>query len=669
MSMTRRTRRIAGDKSARSAGRNRTIDIMTSAVLATAIAAAAPAAAGVVGNFRTLPYQTNPQLDGITLTWFTIDDTPGTIVVLGPGLSGPRVIATQPELLPVLDYQAAGELSAGGEFPFAATAIFESPGVPARNHRHRAVLRGLESGATYDYWVFQGESFHSNTFDTAPPQDTDQTLRFIAIADSETLVRGRTRFREWARSTPQTPDSTGRPSGSGRGRDQYFLSETEGYQRNLARIKSRQPDMLIMAGDLVEGTGNEQQRRWDEFFRHNAGSYDDLLSGVPLVAAIGNNCIFNGTAAPGTNFNVNYARRQWSAYFDFPGNGSEAYRDLYHRTDYGPVTVLTLCSVGAMGKNDNVAPPVGQWISADFPQNLDTNRAWLTAYDAEYDDIPDFNIGTEQYDWAVKELAAARAEGRIIIANFHHTPYSRGVHGSSVTSTQSGEAMRVYSPLFRDYGVVAVLAGHSEVSEMSYVDLDHDGRGFFVWDVGAAGDGLRGVEDAEGFVNANIASWRQNPLNAEGEAWVPNPYHVWSADQSEPETWNGNQLLGGGKHYGFLEVDVEPLGGGEYRMSFQYWHTFPLNAGDAEFTVTGDELRPYRNRVVLEGTPDAMRPVATCDRLDLDGDGVIGGGDLGTLLADWGACSGACTSDIDASGSVDGGDLAALLKNWGQSCR
>lgn len=322
-----------------------------------------------------------------------------------------------------------------------------------------------------------------------------------------------------------------------------------------------------------------------------------------------------------------------------------------------------------MGKNDNVAPPVGQSINENFPQNLDTNRAWLTAYDAEYDDIPDFNLGSAQYAWVEQELAAARAEGRIIVVSFHHTPYSRGVHGTSVTSTQSGEAMRIYSPLFRDYGVAAVLAGHSEVSEMSYVDLDHDGRGFFLWDVGAAGDGLRGVEDAAGSVNANIASWRQNPLNPEGEAWVPNPYHVWAADQSEPETWNGNQLVSGGKHYGFLEFDVEPLGDDRFRMSFQYWHTFPLNAGDADFTVVGDELRPYRNRVVLEGTADAMKPLPICDRLDLDGDGAVGGGDLGVLLAGWGACSGACLADIDANGRVDGSDLALILERWGEACR
>ncbi len=58
---------------------------MATTALAMAMAVAAPAVAGIVGDFRTLPYPTNPQADGITLTWFTIDETPGTLVVLGPG--------------------------------------------------------------------------------------------------------------------------------------------------------------------------------------------------------------------------------------------------------------------------------------------------------------------------------------------------------------------------------------------------------------------------------------------------------------------------------------------------------------------------------------------------------------------------------------------------------
>jgi choice-of-anchor B domain-containing protein len=46
---------------------------------------------------------------------------------------------------------------------------------------------------------------------------------------------------------------------------------------------------------------------------------------------------------------------------------------------------------------------------------------------------------------------------------------------------------------------------------------------------------------------------------------------------------------------------------------------------------------------------------------DLNGDGVVNGGDLATLLNGWG---GPGVTDIDASGSTDAADLAILLNNW-----
>ncbi len=49
---------------------------------------------------------------------------------------------------------------------------------------------------------------------------------------------------------------------------------------------------------------------------------------------------------------------------------------------------------------------------------------------------------------------------------------------------------------------------------------------------------------------------------------------------------------------------------------------------------------------------------------DLDGNGSVGGGDLGLLLADWGPCVG-CPTDINCDGLVDGTDLGLLLAGWG----
>ncbi len=49
---------------------------------------------------------------------------------------------------------------------------------------------------------------------------------------------------------------------------------------------------------------------------------------------------------------------------------------------------------------------------------------------------------------------------------------------------------------------------------------------------------------------------------------------------------------------------------------------------------------------------------------DLDGNGVVGSGDLAILLAAWGPCAG-CAADLDGDGVVGPSDLAILLAAWG----
>jgi hypothetical protein len=52
---------------------------------------------------------------------------------------------------------------------------------------------------------------------------------------------------------------------------------------------------------------------------------------------------------------------------------------------------------------------------------------------------------------------------------------------------------------------------------------------------------------------------------------------------------------------------------------------------------------------------------------DLDGDGVVGTGDLLALLAAWGQCGDPCPADLDGNGAVSTADLLILLAAWG-SC-
>ena len=59
---------------------------------------------------------------------------------------------------------------------------------------------------------------------------------------------------------------------------------------------------------------------------------------------------------------------------------------------------------------------------------------------------------------------------------------------------------------------------------------------------------------------------------------------------------------------------------------------------------------------------DSMYETDPCPG-DLDGDGTVGGGDLATLLAEWGLPSE--TSDLSGDGFVGGEDLSILLGRWG----
>ena len=92
--------------------------------------------------------------------------------------------------------------------------------------------------------------------------------------------------------------------------------------------------------------------------------------------------------------------------------------------------------------------------------------------------------------------------------------------------------------------------------------------------------------------------------------------------------------------------------------------------GDIEFQPT------ITSSVFCENTPDDINSDAWVDGggnmfyeecpacpADFGGDGVVDGGDLSLLLANWGTSEG--PADLDGSGTVDGLDLSILLAFWG----
>lgn len=558
-----------------------------------------------VDDFRVKPYLQNPSPHAMTVTWFSRSGKVGTLALRGPGLHA--TYRSQPALQPLLDYTA---LERQQQLAGLEQGSWLQSG---RSVKHVIQLSGLRPSTTYRYTVSQNGGTFSSTLTTAPTAKKWDNIRFAAMSDSETEPLGRTLRREWApglgaesRPAADATSTWGQAFGtttlSGAQVLRYALTEDEGLRRNLEIAYGRNPDFLLHPGDLVQGGG--YQPGWDEFFRYHAGEVGTGLSHTPLLPAFGNwesfGALNNGYGTPQDRSSVVNSRAKYHTYFDAPSNGTPEHRDNYYRIDYGPVTVITLDSNN--GEPDDrrlnysdAEKATGREYRGD---GTDTQENFTRE---EYEaaggtDLSDFNKGSTQWNWAEQNLADARRRGQIVFVQFHHNAFSSGEHGLPMyhkdSSGQGGIPMRQYHPLFEKYGVSAVISGHSELFERSFVDSDRNGVGVHYYDVGVAGDGLRGER-------------RDGPTMADPVLRY-NPYRQWTADQDAREVWQDvdgtRQLVSGGKHYGHLEVNVDRLKGraaksAYARVTLTPVYSFPVL--DASYQLVRTERRIYDDKITL----------------------------------------------------------------------
>jgi len=502
---------------------------------------AAPAVAGPA--LRVPPYVQNPASDAMTVTWFTNDGAPGRLQVREDGEAG-RVLldaATTPTEVPALAYTA-----------FERKSFFANR-APRPPWRHRVRITGLQPATTYRYVVLHGATRVEGAFSTAPGRD--RPIRFAVSADMEA-----------------EPESTGVavawPAAGGPSERSYLVDQTTGVAANLRTIAARKPAFLALAGDLVQVGG--EQRDWDELWRHLGG----LAGGVPVLAVPGNHEYWAGPQ--GHHFDQPFAEQavaRFLAYFEVPDNGAPDRRQAgrYWRLDYGPVTLVAL-DVNNNGKHGSAG---------------DTSHYMRGESDPGGGAAPDFGPGSRQYRWLERELADARAKSRFTFVLLHHTPYTSGLHGLPAgrrregLDGQSAVPVRGLVPLLHRYAVDAVFGGHDEMLERSEVkgtqrlpSGESRPHTLQVWDVGIAGDGLRGPHPG-----------------------VDNPQRRFLAHVGSPERWEGGLLVDGGKHYGHLEVDVARGPDGVWQARVEPVYVFPVMGQGG--SVVRFERRVYPDVVVL----------------------------------------------------------------------
>jgi hypothetical protein len=529
-----------------------------SALVVAMLFGAAVLPAQAADEFRVRPYLQNPTSKEVTVRWLSESNQAGTVVIDG------KTYTSTPVQAVALDYQAAEP---------AADRYASLP------YLHTVRVEGLQANTAYDYQVTNGTDSLGGSFRTPLTSATasgltaGQGVRLFVYGDSETEPESIGKKAEW---TPSLASGSTRPNWVN---GQYIATQTEGYAQNLAIIQSRVADaqskglatLVSVVGDLVESGG--EQRDWDEFWRHNAGERGSLASNVAIIPAFGNHENYGG---PGELGGYNAAAAQAAAdkfqtYFEVADNGQAnvevapgTYADhtgRYHRTNFGPVTLITVDS--SNGGTNGTANDTNFYLdNAANPQ------------------IPDYAPGSAQYEWLESQLAAAQADGQIVFVQYHHAAYSAGIHGQEPgTGTgqdnQSGQPMRELTPLLAQYDVKAVFSGHDEMYEHAIVD------GIHFFDIGIGGDGLRGTTFGS-----------------------PDYMQEFLAQTDALEVWDGNVLLSGGKHYGHLEIDAIFNADGQWDVTLTPAYAFPILSSTDPGQIIGWERRAYDDSVTFTTVPE-----------------------------------------------------------------
>ncbi len=263
-------------------------------------------------------------------------------------------------------------------------------GVPvATKTFYSAKIDGLRANRTYKYRVgSEGNYSDVKSFTTAP--DNNGKFTFVYFSDSQ------------IKKTDAKDDSSA-------------------WQVNLERVEAFVPraEFIYIAGDLTDTANNEGQ--WEGFFNqpgsgyHNAAFEGNLISDLPLAAAMGNHDSKNdGVAGMSSHY-------LWDS--DVAGV------PVSYAFDYGAARMIIL-NLENKYSRDNEA------------------------------------LRNAQVEFLVKESAEARAAGKWTFVGFHKSLYSGANHmdDSDVIFNR-----KFWAPKFAENDIDVVLQGHDHVLSRGFI--------------------------------------------------------------------------------------------------------------------------------------------------------------------------------------------------------
>ena len=310
-----------------------------------------------------------------------------------------------------------------------------------------------------------------------------------------------------------------------------------GRHRGITRLAwAQRPALALHGGDFVY---SGDQVHWDRFWRRIATASDPddpglpFASQIPYYFVVGNHEIYKHDSSLERGYdagNLTSTMARFRAYVDHPPNGSRTpdWEERYYAFTYGVVTFIV----------------------------MDTNNTREDAFDNHHylpdGSPPDWEPGSEQYEWLVRRLEAARDSSAFTFVLMHPAPYCRGVHGDPDES-QSGWQLRALDSVFRQYGVDAVLTSHDHMVERCLTgppgyeqamdETDPANLNYIV--MGNSGHSARYAKDG-------WETWMDITGN-DGPPYYTRYFYDWA----------------GTDHVSFVDISIDPLDHGTWKAHFR----------------------------------------------------------------------------------------------------